>query len=135
MEGKHMAGKAGIELEARWKRVLEDFTASDYGVSQYCHNHKISKASLYKWSQRLEIPIKNRSSFIKVYQVDKNDMQLSPAVEEESISFIELNVPHQPMGPALPVKFELLLAQGRLLKIEAPSTWDGMAGLVKALVS
>lgn len=124
--------KAGLEVH--WLRVLDDFSDSNCSVSQYCQQLNISKASLYKWSHRLGVPLKGCKP-IKERPVNQKEPQ--PITQEDSslFSFIELNASCPPMNPSLPVKFELLLAQGRSLKIEAPSSWDGVIGLAKALVS
>ena len=123
--------KAG--LEGHWLRILDDFADSNCSVSQYCQQLNISKASLYGWSKRLGVPLSARDRVEGEPIEQKETSSLTPE-SEPPFSFIELNVPHPKMVEALPVKFELLLAQGHSLKIEAPSTWDGIIGLAKALV-
>lgn len=130
-----MARKAGIELEARWKKTLEDFAASGSGVSKYCQERRISRASLYKWSKQLDISIRNQRSLTKAYQVDKNDVQASSTGEEEAFSFIELKVPLSNASASFPLKMELLLTQERKLRIETSSTWEQVVGMIKTLVS
>lgn len=134
MEKMHMPRTIKVGLEGHWTRVLDDFADSNCSVSQYCQQLNISKAAVYKWSKRLGIPLKARDC-AKEPSVDQAATQPMASENGPPFSFIEFNVPHPPISPPLPVKFELLLARGRLLKIEAPSTWDGMVGLVKALVS
>ncbi len=124
--------KAG--LEGYWLRVLDDFAESNCSVSQYCQQLNISKATLYKWSKRLGVPLKGRDLDKKAPIAQKDAQSMAPA-SEPAFSFIELNVPCPTEEPPLPVKFELLLPQRRSLKIEAPSSWNGVIGLVKALVS
>lgn len=123
------------ELEAHWRSVLEDFSASNFGVGRYCQERKISKASLYGWSHRLGIPLKNGETLMNTAQTNKNDKQRSSAKEENSFSFIELKIPSSNTNVSLPLKLELLLPQKRLLKIETTSTWEDVVGLIKMLVS
>jgi hypothetical protein len=130
-----MVKKARIELEAHWKGILEDFTGSNYGVGKYCQDRKISKASLYKWSKQLAIPLKNHGSLAKAPQADRDGTQISSIGEEEAFSFIELKVPPSNASVSFPLKLELLLTQERKIKIEAPSTWEQVAGMIKTLVS
>lgn len=129
-----MVKKAGIELEAHWKGILEDFTGSNYRVGKYCQDRKISKASLYKWSKQLAIPLKNQRSLTKTSRIDRNGVQTSP-IGEEAFSFIELKIPPSNASVSFPLKLELLLAQERKLKIEIPSTWEQAVGMIKTLVS
>jgi hypothetical protein len=131
-ERMHMPRTIKAGLEGHWLRVLDDFADSNCSVSQYCQKLNISKATLYKWSQRLGILLKRRSPAEEA-PIDQKGMPSNPECVPP-ISFIELNVPCPTMAAPLPVKFELLLTQGRSLKIEAPSTWDGVIGLAKALV-
>jgi hypothetical protein len=130
-----MVKKAGIELEAHWKGILEDFTGSNYGVGKYCQDRKISKASLYKWSKQLAISLKNQRSLTKTSRIDRNSVQTSPIGEEEAFSFIELKIPPSNASVSFPLKLELLLTQERKLKIELPSTWEQAIGMIKTLVS
>lgn len=122
-------------LEGHWSRVLDDFADSNCSVSQYCQQLNISKASLYGWSKRLGVPLKARNHVEEALIEQKEATPLNTD-EATPFSFVELNipVPNSKMVAPLPVKFELLLAQGRSLKIEAPSTWDGIIGLTKTLV-
>jgi hypothetical protein len=130
-----MVKKAGIELEAHWKGILEDFVGSNYGVGKYCQDRKISKASLYKWSKQLAIPIKNQHSLTTTHRTDGNSAQTSPIREKEAFSFIELKVSPSNTSISFPLKLELLLAQEHRLKIEVPSTWEQVVGMIKTLVS
>lgn len=131
-----MARRTKMELEGHWARILDDFRESNSGVTQYCQEHKVSKASLYKWSQQLGIPLKQQYPINEVCPVDKEGLQ-SNAIDKDPFSFIELNVTPPTISPSLPipVKFELLLSQQRCLKIEATSKWEDLAGMIKALVS
>lgn len=121
------------DLEGHWLRVLDDFADSNCSVSQYCQQLNISKASLYGWSKRLGVPLKARN---RIEEAPIEHKEASPLNSEGAppFSFIELNIPNPKMVAPLPVKFELLLSQGRSLKIEVPSTWDGIIGLAKTLV-
>jgi hypothetical protein len=135
MEETHMPKKSWIELESHWKKILEDFAASGSGVSKYCQEHRISKASLYKWSKQLDIPLRNQCALTKTHQVDRSGVQASSTGAEESFSFIELKVPPSNASASLPIKLELLLMQERKLRIEMTSTWEQVVGMIKALVS
>ena len=130
-----MTQTARLELETRWKEILEYFTGSGCGIGKYCEDRKISKASLYSWSQRLGIPIKNRGSLTKTHLTDKNDKQASSLEKETPFSFIELNVPCSKASAPFPLKLELLLTKERKLKIETTSTWEGVTSMIKTLVS
>ncbi len=131
-----MPKKSWIKLEAHWKKILEDFVASGSGVSKYCQEHQVSKASLYKWSKQLDIPLRNQCSLTKTHQVDQNSVQASSTGEEEAFSFIELlKVPPSNASTSLPVKLELSLMQERKLRIEMASTWEQVVGMIKTLVS
>ena len=129
-----MPKKSWTALEAHWKKILEDFAASGSGVGKYCQDRKISKASLYKWSKHLGMPLKSHCSPAKICRVAKNDAQLSVR-EEESFSFIEFKVPPSSASVPFPVKLELLLRQERKLRIEMASTWEQVVDMIKALVS
>lgn len=129
-----MARKTELELQSHWRSVLEDFAISDFKVGQYCQEHKMSKASLYHWSRRLGIPLKNRESLTDTDQVRKDNHQGNPAQEESPFSFTELNISPSADSSSRPVKLELLLAQGRLLRIEATTSWEGVIGMIKTLV-
>ena len=128
--------KTELELEAHWRSVVEDFVASDFRVGQYCQERKMSKASLYSWSRRLGIPLKKGETFASAGQTRKDGKQGNFENEESPFSFIELNIPPPPVDSAsCPVKLELLLGRGRMLKIEAAPSWEGLIGMIKALVS
>ncbi len=131
-----MARKTNVELKGYWTRILEDFKESNNGITQYCQERKVSKASLYKWSQQLGISLKKQYAINEHCPVDKKDVQ-SNATDKDPFSFIELNVSPPAVIPSLsmPVKFELLLSQQRCLKIEATSTWEDLVGMIKSLVS
>ena len=130
-----MARKAGIELEVCWKKILEVFSSSGSGVSKHCQERKVSKASLYKWSKQLDIPIKNKYPLTKTHQIDKNGAQASSTREEEAFSFIELKVPPSNASPSFSHKLELILTQERKLRIETTSTWEQVVGMIRTLVS
>ena len=130
-----MPKKPWIELEAHWKKILEDFAASGGGVSKYCQEHKESKSSLYKWSKQLDIPLRNQCSLTKTHQVDRSGVQASSPGEEESFSFIKLKVPPSNTSASLPVKLELSLIQERKLRIELASTWEQVVDMIKTLAS
>lgn len=130
-----MVKKSGIELEAHWKGILEGYVGSNYGIGKYCQDRKISKASLYKWSKKLAIPIKNQRSLTMTHCTDENSAQTTPIREKEAFSFIELKAPPSNTNFSFPLKLELLLAQEHRLKIEIPSTWEQVVGMIKTLVS
>jgi hypothetical protein len=95
----------------------------------------MSKASLYSWSRRLGIPLKNRENLTDTDQARKDDKQRNFANEDSPFSFIELKVPPSDFSASFPLKLELLLTQGRRLKIETASTWEGVVSMIKTLVS
>ena len=130
-----MAKKTELELQAHWRSVLEDFAASDFRVGQYCQERKMSKASLYSWSRRLGIPLKNRENLTNTDQARKDGKQGNFANEDSPFSFIELKVPPSNLSASFPLKLELLLTQERRLKIETASTWEGVVSMIKTLVS
>ena len=131
-----MVRKAKQGLEGHWARILDDFAESDCDVRQYCQNLKISRASLYKWSQWLGIPLCKQRSASKATVIDQEDMHQTTSIGNDSpFSFIELKIPPSNTSISFPLKLELLLAQERKLKIEVPSTWEQMVGMIKALVS
>lgn len=136
MGGMYMARKTKMELEGYWARILDDFRESNSSITQYCQEHKVSKASLYKWSQQLSIPLKKQYPINGPCSGDKRDVQ-SSATDKDPFSFIELNLLPPTVSPSLPmpVKFELMLSQARCLKIEATSSWEDLVGMIKALVS
>jgi len=125
-----------MELEGYWARILDDFKESNSGITQYCHEHNVSKASLYKWSKQLGIPLKKQHATNEVLPLNKEDAQ-SNATDKAPFSFIELNISPPAASPSLsvPVKFEFLFPQQRCLKIEATSSWEELTGMIKALVS
>jgi len=136
MEEAQMTKKIGTqELEARWQKVLEDYASSSYGVSQYCQDRKVSKSSLYKWSQRLGMPLKNRPALAKANQINKDNTPPILAGQEAPFSFIELKLPPSHAGAPFPLKLELLLTQERKLRMEVSSTWEQLVGMIKTLVS
>jgi hypothetical protein len=136
MKEGNVTRKAKIGLEGHWARILDDFAESDCDVSQYCQKLKVSRASLYKWSQRLGVPLRKQRSLSKVPVADKEDMQQATSMGNGTpFSFIELNIPAPTSGGSCPVKLELLLDRGRLLKIEAAPSWEGLTSMIKALVS
>jgi hypothetical protein len=125
-------------LKGHWLRVLDDFAESDCSVSEYCQHLNISRAALYRWSKKLGVPIKDRDTAKELPEDQKGVKGAQPITPESEtpFSFIDLSVPPYPdPSTPVPVKFELLLAQGRSLKIEAPSSWEGVIGLAKALAS
>lgn len=132
----YMARRTNVELKGYWTRILDDFRESNSGITQYCQEHKVSKASLYKWSQQLGIPLKKQYAINELRQIDKEDVQ-SNATDKAPFSFIELNVSPPAVSPSLsvPVKFELLFSRQRCLKIEATSRWEDLVGMIKALVN
>jgi hypothetical protein len=130
-----MARKTELELQTHWRSVLEDFAASDFRVGQYCQERKMSKASLYSWSRRLGIPLKNRENLTDTDQARRDDKQGNFANEDSPFSFIELKIPPSNTSISFPLKLELFLAQEHRLKIEVPSTWEQMVGMIKTLVS
>jgi hypothetical protein len=131
-----MARKTELELQTHWRSVLEDFAAGDFKVGQYCQERRMSKASLYSWSRRLGIPLRNRENLTDTDQVRKDNKQGYPAKDEDPFSFIELNISPPPAASSsCPVKLELLLTQGRSLKIEATPSWEGVIGMIKVLVN
>jgi hypothetical protein len=123
------------ELAARWQKILEDFAASDCGVIQYCQDRKVSKSSLYKWSERLRMPLKNHSTLAKICQMNNDNDTINSTSQEAPLSFIELKLPPSDVGASFPLKLELLLTQDRKLRMETSSTWDQLVGMIKALVS
>lgn len=132
----YMARRTNVELKGYWTRILDDFRESNSGITQYCQEHKVSKASLYKWSQQLGIPLKKQYAINELRQIDKEDVQ-SNATDKAPFSFIELNVSPPAVSSSLsvPVKFELLFSRQRCLKIEATSRWEDLVGMIKALVN
>jgi hypothetical protein len=135
MERMEMPRTIKEGLKGHWLRVLDDFAESNCSVSEYCQQLNISRAALYRWSKKLGRPLKDRDA-PKEPPVDQKEPQSMTPESEAPFSFIELSVPpYSGSSVPLPVKFELLLAQGRSLKIEAPSSWDGVIGLAKALAS
>src|SRR5262245_34043208 len=116
-------GRAGSE--EYWKSVIKDYLTSGCGQVAYCQRHKISKASLHKWSRQLGIPLKQRQQASQFRQSKNN---------EESLSFIALNVPAHMESAAIPLKLDLFITPERQVKIETIATWDNVVGLVKALV-
>lgn len=131
-----MSGKASKTLEIRWRKILEDFVASDRAIRHYCQDRNVSKASLHRWSRRLNIPLRPaRSSLTKSPQAEGNEGPSNVTRKDDPLSFLELKVSPFNGVSSFPVKLELVLAPGRLLKIEAASSWDGVVGMVKALVS
>ena len=130
-----MARKTELELQTHWRSVLEDFAASDFRVGQYCQERKMSKASLYNWSRRLGIPLKNRENLTDTDQARRDDKQGNFTNEDSPFSFIELKIPPSNTSISFPLKLELFLAQEHRLKIEIPSTWEQVVGMIKTLVS
>ena len=70
-----------------------------------------------------------------MHKTERNGIQTSPVGEKGTFSFIELKVPSSSASVSFPLKLELLLAHERKLKIEAPSTWEQVVGMIKILVS
>lgn len=136
MKEADVARKARLGLEAHWARILDDFAESDCDVRQYCQKLKISRANLYKWSQRLGIPLRKQRNLSKAPVGNREDTQQAINMGNDApFSFIELSIPPPASSVSSPVKLELLLDRGRLLKIEAASSWEGLIGMIKALVS
>ena len=132
MMEKNMPRKPG--LEADWKKVLEDFTVRGCSVKQFCQERHLAKATLYKWSHRLGIPVTHKTEQTASVQKGKNAEGRNGDIPKAPFSFIELKVP-SPMTPACPVTLELLGTQERQLKIETTSSWEGIIIMIKSLMS
>jgi hypothetical protein len=127
--------REGVNNEEYWKRVIEDYVASGIGQKLYCQEHKVSKASLYKWSRQLGISLSKQSRTFQNQQTDRNDKQTNTDDKEVPISFIELNVLSHQQDSPLPLKLELLLTHDRKVRIETAAGWESVVVLVKTLVS
>lgn len=104
-----------------WQQTLAHFLSSGLSQAAYTRQYKISKASLYKWSKYLAIPLKPHKS-------------ASSEGHDQPLSFIELPsslCEEQP--PQVPLKLELLGVGGSIIKAEMCLGWEQMVGLLKAL--
>lgn len=119
--------------EGEWRSVLEDYMASGHRQDFYCRERHISKASLYKWSKRLGLPLRQERPLSETETIDKRNAQHS-AAEEVPFSFIELKVPQHNADAFSSLKLEILLDQERKVNLETTASWERVVELVKALV-
>lgn len=106
-----------------WQQVLEDFLASGLKKEEYAKQHKISRASLYKWSKCLGISLE---------QSGKN----FSSEQESPLTFVEMKeLPSSSYVPQVPLKLEVCGRRGMTVKVELTAGWEQVAGLVKALVA
>jgi len=104
-----------------WQQTLEHFLSSGLSQAAYTKQYKISKASLYKWSKHLAVPLKPHKS-------------VSGILQDQPLSFIE--VPSSLCGeqlPQVPLKLEFLRVGGSIIKAEVCLGWEQMVSLLKAL--
>ena len=106
-----------------WQQTLAHFLASGLSQVAYTKQYKISKASLYKWSKRLAIPLRSGKAASCVEQ-------------DQPLSFIEVRSSLCAASVSqVPLKLELLRAGSPTIKAEMTLGWEEAASLLKALAN
>jgi hypothetical protein len=78
---KDIKGKAA---DRRWRGILKDFQENSLTVEAYARDCHMSRSTLYKWSKRLEMPLKKTSlpssplSFVEIKPLEGLKDQVSP---------------------------------------------------------
>src|SRR3954471_7970494 len=80
--------------EQHWRQLLERWQHSGLSVRVFCQRHRLSEPTFYAWRRTLA-------------------QRPAPAVDDEPLTFVPLNIRHDIPPPALAL--ELVLGDGRLL--------------------
>ena len=99
----------GEALKKQWEDVLKNYKESPLSVNEFTKERRLSKSSIYKWSNRLGIDLK-----------------------KEPLSFIELAPISPQPSSSTSYSVEVKIKDRCSVKIEAP--WIQVIELVKALV-
>ena len=59
-------------LTSKWRQIIMDYQTSCLSIKGYAQSQQVAKSSLYKWSKRLGLPLKQAPlSFIELEPLDK----------------------------------------------------------------
>lgn len=98
-------------LASKWCQLIKDYQASSLSsIEAYAQSHQVAKSSLYKWSKRLGLPLK-----------------------QSPVSFIEL----EPLAELPPSGLESFSVEVRINNrstVTMTAPWPKVIELVKALV-
>ncbi|OJX13131.1 MAG: hypothetical protein BGO77_08565 [Caedibacter sp. 37-49] len=103
-----------------WQQTIEKFLSSGLSQDEYAKQHKISKASLYKWSKRLSIPL---TAFKKT------------PLESQAQPLTFIKIPSVSVSrDSIPLKLEIMGVRGSSIKAEMSVVLEQVASLLKALI-
>lgn len=104
-----------------WKEVIEDFLKSGKSQKQYSQDNKISRATLWMWSNHFGISLNRRG-------------KTSPKVDKDlPLTFTDVQILGRPKVSPL-LKIEIIFSQGHTLKLEIEESWKEAGTFIKALV-
>lgn len=92
----------------KWQTLIKNFHHSPLPIDAYVRHHQIGKTTIYKWSKRLNMPLK-----------------------KEPLSFLELSIPAAALPPPTVFMVEVHSPRGHHLKM--PLGWEQVLALVQTM--
>ena len=103
-----MPATSKAATQQKWQTLIKNFHRSPLPIDAYVRHHQIGKTTIYKWSKRLNIPLK-----------------------KEPLSFLDISVPTTALLPSTTFMVEVHSPRGHHLKM--PLDWEQVVALVQTM--
>jgi hypothetical protein len=101
--------------EQHWRELLQRWQHSGLSVAAFCRRHRLAPPSFYAWRRTLQ----------------QRDHQAQARTQLPTVTFVPLHV--RPDPPTSGSTLELVLGNGRVLRIPADCSLDSVRALLAVL--